>query len=52
MEFFFFNLCSLGAKKNSNLPQIKLKEKTVGASAWEGQGAFHYNQIDVEWLST
>lgn len=24
---FFFNLCSLGAKKNSNHPQIKWKEK-------------------------
>lgn len=50
--FFFFYLCSLGSKKNSNLSQIKLEEKTVGASAWQGQGTFHYNQIDVEWLSS
>lgn len=41
-----------GPRKKSNLPQIKLKEKTVGASAWRGQGAFHYNQIDAEWLSS
>lgn len=49
--FHFFYLCSLGAKKNFNHPQIKLKEKTVGDSAWQEQGAFHYDQIDVEWLS-
>lgn len=49
---FYFNLCSLGAKTNSNLPQIKLKEKTVGALPWQEQGAIHYNQIDVEWLSS
>lgn len=48
---FFFNLCSLGAKKNLTRPQIKLKEQTVRDSAWGEQDAFHYNQIDVELLS-
>lgn len=52
MESFFKFLQSGGAKKNSNLPKIKLKEITMGASAWQEQGAFHYNQIDVEWLGS
>lgn len=36
-----FYLRSPGAKKNSNHPQIKLKEKAAGAMAWQEQGAFH-----------